>query len=128
MFFGNQNCEFDCERCLSSYSSQNVLSENYQRCEQQEKTSIGNSNQSHLNWKKKHFHWNPICFRIYADFETDDANDDSIMGNKTTIFRKQNPVCKGYYIIPDLDDILQSGSSESPLAYDNVGWFVNEVI
>ena len=39
----------------------------------------------------------------------------------------QNPVLNGYHIEPLLDDILQSGYYESPLGYNNVDWFVNEV-
>ena len=50
------------------------------------------------------------------------------MGNKTTNIYKQNPVCNGYYIVSELNDILQSGYYNSPLDYNNVDWFVNEVI
>ena len=35
---------------------------------------------------------------------------------------------KGYYIITQLEDNLESGYYESPLGYDNADWFVNEVI
>ena len=48
------------------------------------------------------------------------------MGNKTTNIYKQNPVCNGYYIVSELNDILQSGYYHSPLGYKNVDWFVNE--
>ena len=41
---------------------------------------------------------------------------------------KQNPVLNGYYIISELKDVLESGYYESPLGYDNVDWFVKEVI
>ena len=34
----------------------------------------------------------------------------------------------GYYIISELNDVLKSGYYESPLGYDNVDWFVEEVI
>ena len=34
----------------------------------------------------------------------------------------------GYYIICELEDVLESGYYESPLGYDNVDWFVKEVI
>ena len=50
------------------------------------------------------------------------------MGNKTTNIYKQNPVLNGYHIISELEDVLESGYYESPLGYDNVDWFVKEVI
>ena len=34
----------------------------------------------------------------------------------------------GYYIVSELEDVLKSGYYKSPLSYDNVDWFVNEVI
>ena len=77
---------------------------------------------------KKHFHENPFYFRIIADFEADNEIDGSNIGNKTTNIYKRNRVLNGYYIISKLEDVLQSGYYESPLGYDNVDWFVKEVI
>ena len=90
-------------------------------------TTIKTSNESHLHWKK-HFHKNPLYFRIYADFEADNEKDNSVMGNKTTNIYKQNPVLNGYRIVSELEDILKSGYHKCPLGYDNVDWFVDEVI
>ena len=50
------------------------------------------------------------------------------MGNKRTNIYKQNPVLNGYHIISELDDVLKNGYHKSPLGYDNVDWFVDEVI
>ena len=50
------------------------------------------------------------------------------MGNKTTNIYKQNPVCNGYYIVSGLNNVLKSGYYHSPLGYENVDWFVNEMI
>ena len=50
------------------------------------------------------------------------------MGNKTTNIYKQNPIRNGYEIVSELEDVLQSGYHKSPLGYNNVDWFVNEVI
>ena len=33
----------------------------------------------------------------------------------------------GYRVKSQLNDVLQGGYYESPLGYDNVDWFVNEV-
>ena len=78
--------------------------------------------------EKKQFHKSHLYFRIYADFEADNEKDKSIVGNKTTNFYKQNPVTNGYHIISELEDVLKSGYYKSPLGYDNVDWFVDEVI
>ena len=76
---------------------------------------------------KKHFHKNPLCFRIFAYVEADNEIHGSNMGNKTTAICKQNPVFNGSYVISDLEHKLKSGYYESPLGYDNVDWFVEEI-
>ena len=77
---------------------------------------------------KKHFHKNPLYFRIYADFEADNEKYDSSIGNKTTNIYKQNPMLIGYPIVSELDDVLKSGYYKSPLGSDNVAWFIDELI
>ena len=71
---------------------------------------------------------NPLYFRIYADFEADNEKDNSIIGIKTTDIYKQNPVLNGYHIVSELEDVLKSDYYKSPLGYNNVDWFVDEVI
>ena len=41
---------------------------------------------------------------------------------------KRYPVFNGYHIKSEMNDVLKSGYYESPLVYDNVDWFVNEVM
>ena len=127
VFLGDHNKKYICRRCLSSYISENMLMKHKQKCGDDNITTIKTSSESHLNWKK-HFHKNPLYFRIYADFEADNEKDNSIIGNKTTNIYKQNPVLNGYYIISELEDVLKSDYYKSPLGYNNVGWFVDEVI
>ena len=79
-----------------------------QKCGDDNITTIKNSMESHLHWNK-HFHKNPLYFRIYADFEADNEKDISSVGNKTTNIYKQNPVLNGYRIKSKLDDVLKSG-------------------
>ena len=50
------------------------------------------------------------------------------MGNKTTNIYHQKPVCNGYYIVSELNNVLKNGYYHSPLNYKNVDWFVNEMI
>ena len=47
---------------------------------------------------------------------------------KQLIFTNKTLLCKGYFIMSELKDFLQSGYYISNLGYDNVYWFVNEVI
>ena len=83
---------------------------------------------NHIFFGKKHFHKNPLYFRIVVDFEANNEKDGSKKGNKTTNIYKRKPVLIGYYRISELEDVLESGYYESPLDYDNVDWFVKEVI
>ena len=127
VFLGNHNKNFVCRRCLNSYTCENAFINHKEICGDDNICTIRTSNESHLFWKK-HFHKNPLYFRIYADFEADNEIDGSNVGNKTTNIYKQNPVLNCYYIISELEDVLESGYYESPLGYDNVHWFVKEVI
>ena len=108
IFLGDHNKKFFCRQCLSSYTSQSMLMKRTQECGGIYITTIKPSNESHLHWKN-HFHKFPLYFRIYADFEADDEKDNSSIGNKTTNTYKQNPVLNGYYIEPELEDVLKSG-------------------
>ena len=83
---------------------------------------------NHIYIGKKHFHKNPLYFRIYSDFKADNEKDNFFIGNKTTNIYKQNPILSGYRIVSELDNVLQSGYHKSPLGYNNVDWFVDEVI
>ena len=98
-----------------------------QKCGNDNITVIRTSNESHLHWKK-HFHKNPLYFRIYADFEADKDKDNSNIGNKTKNIHKKNPVLNGYHIVSKLDDVLKSDNYKSLLGYNNVDSFVDEVI
>ena len=104
-----------------------MLINHKQKCGKDNITTLRTSNESHLHWKK-HFHKNLLYFRIYADFEADNEKDNSSIGNKTTNIYKQNPVLNGYHIISELEDVLKSDYYKSPLGYDNLDWFVDEVI
>ena len=127
VFLGDHNKSFVCRRCLNSYTCENALTNHKEKYVDDDICTIRTSNESHLYWKK-HFHKNPLYFRIFADFEADNEKDNTKIGNKTTNIYKQNPVLNGYYIISELEDVLESGYYESPLGYDNVDWFVKEVI
>ena len=127
VFLGDHNKSFVCRRCLNSYTCENALIKHKEKCGDDNKCTFRTSNESHIYWKK-HFQKNPLYFTIYADFEADNEKDISKIGNKTTNIYKQKPVLNGFHIISELEDVLESGHYESPLGYDNVDWFVKEVI
>ena len=127
VFLGDHHKSFVCRRCLNSYTCENALINHKEKCGDYNICTIRTSNESHLYWKK-HFHKNPLYFRIIADFEADNEIDVSKIGNKTTNIYKQKPVLIGYYIISELEDVLKSDYYESPLGYDNIDWFVKEVM
>ena len=67
-------------------------------------------------------------FRIYADFESDNAIDTSCIGMIITIIYGQNSVCNVYFIVSEIIDALQNGWDETRLGNDFVDWFVDWVI
>ena len=127
VFLGDHNKKFIFRQCLRSYTSENMLMKHKEKCGEDNITTIKTSNESHLYWKK-HFHKNPLYFRIYADFEADNEKDNSSIGNETTDVYKQNPILNGYRVVSELEDVLKSGYYKSPLGYENVDWFVDEII
>ena len=127
VFLGDHHKSFVCRQGLNSYTCENAWINHKEKCGDDNICTIRTSNESHLYWKK-HFHKNPLYFRIIADFESNNEIDGSNIGNKTTNIYKQKPVLIGYYIISEIEDVLKSGYYESPLGYDNVDWFVKEVI
>ena len=127
VFLGDHNKSFVCRRCLNCYTCENALKNHKIKCGDDNICTIRTSNESHQYWKK-HFHRNPLYFRIIADFEADNEIENASVGNKTTNIYKQNPVLNGFYIISELNDVLESGYYESLLGYDSVDWFVKEVI
>ena len=127
VFLADHNKNFVCRCCLNSYTCENALVNHKEKCGDDNICTIRTSNESHLYWKK-HFHKNPLYFRIIADIEADNEKDDSKIGNKTTNIYKQKPILNGYYIISELEDVLKSGYYESPLGYNNLDWFVKEII
>ena len=105
VFLGDHDKKFICIQCLSSYTSENTLMKHKEKRRDDSITTIKTSNESHFYWKK-HFHKNPLYFRIYADFEAGNEKDNSSTGNKTSNIYKQNPVLNGYHIESELEDFF----------------------
>ena len=60
--------------------------------------------------------------------EADNEIDDSIKGKKVTNKYKQNTVSNGFNIVFEINDVLRIGYFSSGLGYENVDWFVDQVI
>ena len=110
---------------MNSNTIEKMLMLHKPKCENNDITTITTSGESHVQCKK---HKNPFYSRICAHFEADNEIDNSSIGNKTTKIYKQKPGLKGYRIVSEFEDVLKNGYYEFPLGYDNVDWFVNEVI
>ena len=90
VFLRDHNKKFTCRQCLSAYTNENMLIKHKEKSGEYNMTTIKTSNESHLHWKK-HFHKNPLHFRICADFEADNEKDKSSIGNKkTNIYKKKS--------------------------------------
>ena len=124
---GKHNKSLVCRRCLNSYTNENALLNHKEKCGEDNVCTIKTSLECHLHWKK-HFHKNPLYFRLIADFEADNEVDGSNIGNKTSNTYKQNHVLNGYFVISELEDVLESGYYKFPLGKNNVDWFINQVI
>ena len=91
VFLGDHNKNFISGRCLNSYTSEKMLKIHKPKSEKMDITTNRTSSESHFHWKN-HFHKNPLYFKIYADFEADNEEDNSNTGDKTTNIYKQNAV------------------------------------
>ena len=103
-FLGDHNKKLICRQCLSSYTSENMLIKDKQKCGEDNIITLRTSSEFNLHWKN-HFQKNLIYFGIYADFEADNEKDNSSIGNKTTNIYKQNPVLNDSQIESELDDV-----------------------
>ena len=61
VFLGDHNKKFICRRCLSSYTSENMLINHKPNSENNDISTIKTSKKSHLHWEK-HFQKNPFYF------------------------------------------------------------------
>ena len=81
-----------------------------QECEQRETTSIIASKEPHLHWRL-YFHKFKFFDCTWANFDVDKKINCSNKENKTTNLIKQKPICKGYLIDSELNDVLRANLS-----------------
>ena len=122
-----------CRRCLTAFSSEDILSQHIDRCQKQQPTNITFSWKDHLKFEDYHMKV-PIPIRVYADFEcinhavsqpaelrTNDHEAAPI--DKSKVLFKQIPIAVGFYIISPFGNNYSSYFGESC-----VTWFVNEML
>ena len=106
-----------CRRCLTAFSSEDILSQHIDRCQKQQPTNITFSWKDHLKFEDYHMKV-PMPIRVYADFECI---------NQTTqnpkVLYKQILIAVGFYIISPFGNNYSSYFGESC-----VTWFVNEML
>ena len=106
-----------CRRCLTAFSSEDILSQHIDRCQKQQPTNITFSWKDHLKFEDYHMKV-PIPIRVYADFEC--INQTS---QNPKVLYKQIPIAVGFYIISPFGNNYSSYFGESC-----VTWFVNEML
>ena len=87
--------KYVCRRCITAFSSEQVLSDHLERCIKQKPANIG------FSWKDKivfedHHMKIQVPFRVYADFEDIIQTQN---GHSKVLF-KQYPIAVGYLITP----------------------------
>ena len=106
-----------CRRCLTAFSSEDILSQHIDRCQKQQPTNITFSWKDHLKFEDYHMKV-PIPIRVYAGFECINQPTDD-----PKVFFKQIPIAVGFYITSPFGNNYSSYFGESC-----VTWFVNEML
>ena len=106
-----------CRRCLTAFSSEDILNQHIDRCQKQQPTNIKFSWKDHLKFEDYHMKV-PVPIRLYADFECINLKSDV-----TKVLYKQIPIALGFYLISPFGNNYSSYFGESC-----VTWFVNEML
>ena len=106
-----------CRRCLTAFSSEDILNQHIDRCQKQQPTNITFSWKDHLKFEDYHMKV-PVPIRVYADFECIKLKSDI-----PKLLYKQIPIAVGFYIISPFGNKYNSYFGESC-----VTWFVNEML
>ena len=122
-----------CRRCLTAFSSEDILSQHIDRCQKQQPTNITFSWKDHLKFEDYHMKV-PVPIRVYADFECINhavsqpaelhTNDrEAAPKGDPKVLDKQIPIAVGFYLISPFGD-----NYSSYFGVDSVTRFVNEML
>ena len=106
-----------CRRCLTAFSSEDILSQHIDRCQKQQPTKISFSYKDHLKFEDHHMKI-PLPIRVYADFEC--INQPQ---NNPKVLFKQIPITVGFYVISPFGN-----KYSSYFGTDCTKWFVKEML
>ena len=122
-----------CRRCLTAFSSEDILSQHIDRCQKQQPTNITFSWKDHLKFEDYHMKV-PIPIRVYAYFEcinhatatavsqpTDDH--EAAVAISPKVLYKQIPIAVGFFLNSPFGKNYSSYFGESCVA-----WFENEML
>ena len=106
-----------CRRCLTAFSSEDILNQHIDRCQKQQPNNITFSWKDHLKFEDYHMKV-PVPIRVYADFEC--INQPT---NDPKVLFKQTPIAVGFYQISPFGN-----NYSSYFGVDCVEWFVNKML
>ena len=114
-----------CRRCLTAFSSEDILNQHIDRCQKQQSTNITFSWKDHIKFEDYHMKV-PVPIMLYADFEcinqpTADREAAVAIGPK--VLYEQIPIAVGFYLISPFGNCYYSYFGASC-----VTWFVNEIL
>ena len=132
-----------CRRCLTAFSSEDILNQHIDRCQNQQPTNITFSWKDHLKFEDYHMKV-PVPIRVYADFEcinhavsqptelhtnTEGALHDreAAVAIAPKVLFKQIPIAVGFYLISPFGAPLGNEYC-SYFGVDCVEWFVNKML
>ena len=115
-----------CRRCLTAFSSEQILFDHTSRCVDQQPTKITSSWKDHS--KSEDYHMKiPLPIRVYADFECINQPTRNDPNNSKVLY-KQVPIAVGFYLISSFGNQYYSyiGEGFTGGQQSCVTWFVNE--
>ena len=110
-----------CRRCLTAFSSEDILNQHIDRCQKQQPTNITFSWKDHLKIEDYHMKV-PVPIGVYADFECINQPTDDPKNDLKLLF-KQIPIAVGFYLLSPFGNEYYSY-----FGVDYVAWFVNEML
>ena len=126
----NSSMKWVCRRCLTAFSSEQILFNHTSRCINQQLTNITFSWKDHLKFEDT-FMKMPLPIKVYADFE---CINPPTTRNDQNVFFKQIPIAVGFYLISPFGNKYCSYFGERCTAkgteghQSSVTLFVNETL
>ena len=118
----NSHMKWLCRRCLTAFSSEDILNQHIDRCQKQQPTNITFSWKNHLKFEDN-FMKIPLPFRVYADFESINHSADNPATATAKVLFKQIPIAVGFYLISPFGNEYFSYFGDSC-----VKWFVEKML